>query len=574
MVDEPLAAAMAEAGRSPAAADRPLSVRRRLGQITAVLVRNGLARELVRFGLESLLPFHRHPLRETIGQDDPARPVHLRIALEQLGTTAIKLGQILSTRADLLSPAYIAELAKLRDRVPAVPAATIRAEIEREFGMPVAESFAWFDDRPLASASIGQVHAARLPSGEEVVVKIRKPGVAEQVEVDLRILLDLARIAERHSEQARRYGLIALAEEFSFTLRDELDYAREGTNADTFRHQFAHSADIAIPMVYWTHTTERVLTEQRLTGIAIDDVAGLKQAGVDLKGLAARSANLILTEVFVHGFYHADPHPGNFLILDGGVIGAMDFGMVGRLSRALRGDLLDLMDAVVDEDATRAVDAFERLGIAGIEGSKEALVRDVGHLFDRYLDRPLAEVRVADLADSIFALTRRHRLRMPAELVLLLKTLAMNEGVGRQLDPGFNVTGVAAPFVHTLMRQRIKPSAWEPAVRRALLDLARMGVELPGDLRRMVRRVERGEFVVVTRLEGYQAPLRRLERMVNRLVMAVLVSALILGTSLAVVFSDPEKHSPWFNGLLALGLVATVSLGIWLVIGIWRSGRR
>jgi ubiquinone biosynthesis protein len=558
----------------PAVTERPLTVRGRLRQIIAVLVRNGFALELVRFGLESLLPFHRNILRDAVGREGAMRPVQLRVALEQLGTTAIKLGQILSTRADLLPPAYVAELAKLRDQVPAVPAAAIEEEIARELGSPVDRIFARFDQTPLAAASIGQVHSARLPSGEEVIVKVRKPGVAEQVEIDLRLLLDLARLAERHSAQARQYGVVALAEEFAYTLRDELDYEREGNNADTFRRQFGENPDIVIPAVYWPLTTARVLTEARLTGIAIDDVEELRRRGIDLKALAARSAELILTEVFEHGFYHADPHPGNFVVLDGGAIGAMDFGMVGRLSRGLRGELLELLDAVVAEDAARTVDGFEALGIVGIEAARESLIRDVGHLFGRFLGRPLADVRIADFAESIFGLTRRYRLRMPAELALLLKTLAMNEGVGRQLDPEFNVTAVAAPFVRRQMRQRIRPSFWEPALRRGLLDLARVGVELPGDLRRMTRRVERGEFTVVTRLDGYEAPLHRLEAMVNRLAISLLVSALVLGTSLAVVFSDPDEHSVWFNGLLAAGLLVTLSLGIWLVIAIWRSGRR
>jgi ubiquinone biosynthesis protein len=558
----------------PNATERPLTVHRRLRQIITVLIRNGFALELVRFGLESLVPFHRHLLRDTVGREGAMRPVQLRVALEQLGTTAIKLGQILSTRADLLPPAYIAELAKLRDQVPPVPAEVIRADVASSLGSPVDQLFAWFDDTPLAAASIGQVHAARLPTGEEVIVKVRKPGVAEQVEIDLRILLDLARIAERHSALARQYGVVALADEFAYILRDELDYEREGNNADTFRRQFLGNPDVVIPTVYWPLTTQRVLTEQRLTGIAIDDAAELTRRGVDLKSLAARSANLILIEVFEHGFYHADPHPGNFVVLDGGVIGAMDFGMVGRLPRGVRHVLLELLDAVVSEDAARTVDAFEALGIVGVEAAREALIRDVEHLFGRFLGRPLAEVRFADLAESIFALTRRYHLKMPAELVLLLKTLAMNEGVGRRLDPDFNAVGVAAPFVRRQMRQRIKPSFWEPVLRRGLLDLARMGVELPGDLRRMTRRVERGEFTVVTRLDGYEAPLRRLEAMVNRLAGSILVSALVLGTSMAVVFSDPSEHSPWFNGLLAAGMLVTFSLGVWLVISIWRSGRR
>jgi ubiquinone biosynthesis protein len=554
-------------------ADRPLTVRRRVRQVTEVLVRNGLTSELVRFGLGSLVPFQR-AFRRDAGRE-AARPEQLRTALEQLGTTAIKFGQILSTRSDLLPPAYIAELAKLRDRVPAVPAEAIRAEIEHELGMPVAEAFASYEDEPLAVASIGQVQAARLPTGEEVVIKVRKPGVAEQVDVDLRILLDLARLAERHSAQARFYGVVALADEFARTLRDELDYEREGTNADTFRRQFAGNRFVVIPEVYWSHTTGSVLTERRLRGIGIDDVEGLRGLGVDTAELAVRSANLILSEVFEHGIYHADPHPGNFVVLEGGAIGAMDFGMVGRLSSGMRRDMLDLMAAVVDENAERTVDAFEELGIAGIEAARDGLVRDVEQLFDRYLDRSLAEIRIAELTEELFAVVRRNRLRMPAELALLLKTLAMNEGVGRRLDPDFNVAAAAAPFVRTMMRQRLRPSFWQPAVRRGLTDLALLGLELPGDTRRLVRQVERGEFTVGARLVGMDALLKQVETIVGRLSIAVLVSALILGSSLVLAFEDPTKHSRgFFNAILSLSLLVTIGLALWLVIGIIRGGRR
>lgn len=413
-----------------------LARRRRLAQIVAVLSRHGFGYLLGRISLGSVVPFHKGMLGHAASDEPYTRPDHLRMALEELGTTAIKFGQILSTRSDLLAPAYVDELAKLRDRVPPVPTAATRRVIEEEFGRPVEAVFARFDDAPLAAASIGQVHAARLSTGEEVVVKVQKPGVAEQVEVELRLLLDLARVAQDRSELARRYDFMAIAEEFAWTLRGELDYEREGRNADTFRQQFAGNPDVVVPRIYWPQTTGRVLTMQRLTGVKIDDLDGLRRIRVDPHTLAVRSANLVLTQMFEHGFYHADPHPGNFLVLEGGVIVVLDFGMVGHISGVMKLDLLDLMAAVVVGDADRAVDAFEALGIAGVEANRVVLARDIGHLLDRYLGRPLAELRINEITEEIFAVVRRHGLQLPAELVLLMKTLAMNEGVGRRLDPG------------------------------------------------------------------------------------------------------------------------------------------
>ena len=564
------------ADREPVKHEAPngLTRRRRLRQVAAILSRHGAGFLLVRFGLEELLPLHRGRLGHAVRDSAYTRPDHLRLALEELGTTAIKFGQILSTRADLLPPDYVDELAKLRNRVPPVPAAAIRQVIETEFARPVDVIFARFDDEPLATASIGQVHAARLPSGEEVVVKVQKPGVAEQVEVDLRLLLDLARMAQRQSSLGRDYDLIAIADEFAWTLRGELDYEQEGRNADTFRRQFIGNRDVVIPKIYWPQTTRRVLTMQRLSGVTIDDLERLDRLGIDRHDLAVRSANLILFEVFEHGFFHADPHPGNFLVLPDGAIGALDFGMVGRIGDHAKLELLELMTAVVERDAERAVDAFEALGVANVASRRDALTRDVAHLLDRYVGRPLAALRMEEVTAQLFSTMRRHRLRMPEDLVLLLKTMAMNEGVGRALDPGFNAVAVAAPFARRAMRQRLRPSVWEPELRRGLADLARIGLDLPATLRRLSRQLSRGELTVALRPQGLDEPLFRLEAMVNRLAMSILLAAFVVGSAVLMTVYHPSGQESWLGWFFALGLIAAALLGLWLLLAIWRSGRR
>ena len=539
-----------------------------------ILSRHGAGYLLVRFGLDDLLSLHQGRLGHAVRDEAYTRPDHLRLALEELGTTAIKLGQILSTRADLLPPAYLEELTKLRDRVPAMPASAIRQVIVREFGQPVESVFARFDDEPLASASIGQVHTAQLFTGEEVVVKVQKPGVAEQVEIDLRLLLDLAQLAQRQSTLGRDYDIVAIAEEFAWTLRGELDYEREGRNADAFRRQVAGNHDVVIPKIHWPQTTRQVLTMQRLSGVTIDDLESLERLGIDRHDLAVRSANLILSEIFEHGFFHADPHPGNFLVLADGAIGALDFGMVGRIGRGQKLDLLDLMAAVVDRDAERAVDAFEALGVAGVAASRDALVRDVTHLLDRYVGRPLADLRVDEMTAEIFATARRHRLRMPAELVLLLKTLAMSEGVGRQLDPRFNASSVAAPFARRAVRLRLRPNAWEPELQRGLIDLARVGLDLPRTLRRLMRQLDHGELTVSLRPEELDEPLHRLEEMANRLAMSALVAALVVANAILMTVYHPGDEASWLGWFFAIGLIAATALGFWLLIAIWRGGRR
>lgn len=550
-----------------------LSRRRRLAQIATAFGRHGSGYLLIWLGLDGVLPFHQgrfgHPRR-----DEPyAAPDHVRLALEELGTTAIKLGQILSTRPDLVPPAYVDEFSKLRDRVTPVPTAAIRRVIEQDLGRPVEGVFARFDEEPLATASIGQVHAARLFTGEEVVVKVQKPGIADQVEVDLRLLRDLAETVQRRSALGRDYDISAIVDEFAWTLRGELDYEQEGRNADAFRRQFVGNSGILIPRIHWPQTTGRVLTMQRLSGVTIDDLEGLERLGVDRHELAVRSAHLILSEIFEHGFYHADPHPGNFLILPGGTVAALDFGMVGRVSRGAMLDLLEVLSAVVDRDPARIVDAFEALGIVGVTAHRSALERDIGRLLDRFLGRPLAEVRMDILTGQIFALSRRYRLRMPAELALLLKTLAMNEGVGRHLDPSFNAVAVAAPFVRRVMRRRLYPSAWEPELRKGLVDLARASLDVPGVMRRFGRRLDRGDLTVQIRPTEIEEPLRRIEAIANRLALSVLAGAFIVGTGFLMTVYHPGNDATWIGWFFAVGLAAAALLGIWLVVTIGRSGR-
>lgn len=535
--------------------------------------RQGLGYLLARFGLAGVLPWHRDILGSTRDEESPTAPVRLRLALEELGTTAIKFGQILSTRADLLPPAYLTELAKLRDAVPAIPAAIIRAEIERELGKRIEDLFAEFSDTPLAGASIGQVHAAKLFSGEEVAIKVQKPDVAEQVDVDLQLLQELARLARRQSNLARQYDFLAIAEEFAWTLRSELDYLREGRNADVFRQQFADNPDVVIPTIHWDLTTGRVLTMQRLVGFKIDDLVQLDARRIDRHDLAVRSANLVLSEVFEHGFYHADPHPGNFLVLDGAVIGALDFGMVGRISRAMKLELLDVISAVIAQDPERIVDGMEALGIAGVVENRAALERDMSHLLERYVGLSLAELRIGEMIETLDTVIRRHRLHIPAELALLLKTLVMMEGVGRYLDPGFNTLAVATPFVQREARRRLHPRSWEPQVRSGVTDLLRAGAEFPGQLRRFGRRLDSGELTVTVRQRELDSSIHRLEGMVNRLALSILVGAFIIGAALLTVAYQSGEVSGWLTAVFTVGLVLAVILGVWLMISMFRSRR-
>jgi ubiquinone biosynthesis protein len=545
----------------------------RYRQIAEVLVRHGLGFIVGIVGLERFLPFPRGLLGHPTPPGGPSPAARLRMALEELGTTFIKLGQILSTRADLLPPEYQAELARLQDQAPPVPTETIRDILTEELGRPIEEVFATFDPVPLAAASIGQVHAATLRDGTEVVVKVRRPGVAEQVQEDLEILQNLAATASRHWEPAEEYDVVGLAQEFAQTLDAELDYLREGRNAERFAANFAGEKTLHVPRVYWEATTSRVLTLERIRGIKINDAGALQEARVDRTLLAERAARIILQMVFEDGFFHADPHPGNFFIEPGGRIGLVDFGMVGTVDERTQQQLVDILLAVTSEDVDRIVDVLFALGVARRRATRSLLRRDLDHLFARYYGRSFEEIEIGPLLDDTLTLIRRHRLHLPPSLALLMKTVMMNEGLGRQLDPSFALTTVLVPYAQRLILRQYSPARWAKRFGRASLDAARLGVELPEQLRRIIGEVERGGLEVGMRPEGFDPLVSRLERLGNRIILGIIAAAFVNGLAVLIAVYRPPGWDQWAGAVFGMGFLFAAVLGIYLAWSILRSGR-
>src|SRR6185369_5927342 len=382
-----------------------------------------------------------------------------------------------------------------------VPFAEIQRAIVTELGQPIENLFAEFDSTPLAAASIGQAHAATLRDGTEVVVKVRRPGVVEQVNEDLEILNELAATAIRHSNFAAQYDLIGLVEEFSQTLRAELDYIREGHSAERFAKNFADEHGIHVPRVIWDATTSRVLTLERIRGVKINDLESLDEQGMDRRWLAEYATNILLQMVCEDGFFHADPHPGNFFIEQNGAIGLIDFGMVGVLDERTQDLLADLLIAINHQDADRLVDVFLDLGVTRKRVDRALVRRDIERLLSTYWGLPLGELKVTALLNDVFSIMRQHQMHLPSNLALLLKTVIMIEGLGVNLDPDFQLTKSLTPYTERLVLRQYSPFRWIRSLGRASLEFAKLGVELPQQLRRVVGAAEDGNLQIGMRPE-------------------------------------------------------------------------
>jgi ubiquinone biosynthesis protein len=459
----------------------------------------------------------------------PTPPENLRLALEELGPTFIKLGQLLSTRSDLLTPDYRYELAKLQDAAPHLPPEVVRDVIASELDGDLENEFAAFDLDPLAAASIGQAHAARLHDGTEVVVKIRRPGAVERVEQDLEILKKWAAYASRHWEAGAVYDLVGLAEEFAQTLRAELDYMQEARNAERFAASFEGDPDVQIPMVFSEATTSRVITLERIRGLKITDVAALDAAGLDRHALAERATGLVAKMVFEDGFFHADPHPGNFFIQPDGRVAIIDFGMVGELDDALREQLGRFLIALVRQDFDRLASALLELSVSSENIDRLQLRDDLAGLFGRHSGQPLGDLELGPLVSEVLEIVRRHGLRLRHELALLVRAFIMDEGIAAELDPEFNLIEALTPYARRLLGAQLSPATLIARLERAGLDLAGLAFELPEQLERILEVMAAGCPQVRLRAEELEPLVARTERVGNRVAGSVLAGAALLG---------------------------------------------
>jgi ubiquinone biosynthesis protein len=504
----------------------------RYRQIVTVLVKYRLAELMRPLGLDGFARLRWIP-SNPLHKEVYTQSQRVRMALEELGTTFVKVGQILSTRTDILPSDITQELSKLQNSLAPIPVEVIEKVIKEELGRPVGEIFASFDPKPLGVASIGQAHAATLRDGREVVVKSRKPGVVEQVQIDLEILRQQAASAMRRGKGMQEYNLTSIVEEISDTLMAELDYIREGHSAEHFAQFFREDPLIHIPKILWEYTTPRVITLERIKGIGILDVPALDAAGFNRKELAKRSVSIWLKMVFEDAVFHADPHPGNMFVEADGRLGLIDFGMVGVVDDDVRDHLASAIKSVLERDVDLLVDSLIDLGAVAPAGSREGLRKDLKHIMGHY-PTTMEEMHLAYDWGELFRVVRDNHVQLSANTFLLLKTMAMAQSLGLGLDPEFDFFGVMAPKVKQMLNKKYAPSALMRRLPVAATDLAAFGLGLPRRLARVVRLIERGELQIRTDVSGVEHHLDHLERVVNRLLIGLLAAAIILG--LAIVF--------------------------------------
>ncbi len=504
--------------------------------------------------------------------DRLTRSERVRMALEELGPTFVKLGQMLSTRPDLIAVEFIEELSKLQDRVPPFSYTEVSQIIESELGGPPESMFEHFDESPLAAASIGQVHRARLKDGEEVVVKVQRPGIRKIIEVDLEIMLHLASLMERHLEEFQLNRPARIVEEFARTLEKEIDYTIEASHIERFSRQFIDDATVYVPKVFRETTTERVLTMEYVEGVKVSEIERIEKEGLDRKVITARGADLILKQVFDHGFFHADPHPGNIFVLPGNVICYLDFGMMGSIDRQSREDFADLVHSVVRRDESGAMQALLMLTQYDEEPDTRLLSRDLADFMGQHLYRPLKDLQMEKLLQQLMELISRHRLQTPPDLFLMLKALATVEGVGLSLDPEFHMINQAAPFVKRVKMEQSHPKRVASDILKSGVDLVRLMQEIPGDLRELLRQMKRGKVKMEFEHRGLEPMQKTYDQISNRIAFSIVIAALIIGSALIVLSKTP----PFLFGIPVIGIIGFVAaavMGMWLLIAILRKGR-
>lgn len=551
----------------------------RAREILSVIARYGWGDVVARLPLDNPLQRGRRRLesrRRAPAVEAYTTEQRIRMALEELGPTFVKLGQLMATRPDLVPLSLVEELRKLQDAVAPFSSADARRKIEQELGRSIDELFSSFDETPLAAASIAQVHRATLANGRAVVVKIRRPRITETIERDLDILSGLAALIEEHVHESAHYSPRAIVDEFARAIRKEIDFHHEASNLRRFARNFADDARVRVPEVHADHSEHGVLTTDLMEGSKATDLAALDAAGIDRSELARLGIEVVLEQVFVHGFFHADPHPGNVFIQPGPTIAFIDMGMMGHLDSEMIDSLLELLVGILLHDVDKIARLFVKQGLVEPDLVLAPLRRDLSELLDDFVALPIAELDISTLMTRLFDTLNRHRVRVPPELLLMAKALATVEGMARELDPHMNPIEAMRPFLLKRYLERLSDPRF---IARDWLEAAREGTLLlqsaPRELRQLLGDLSRGALQVRVRIESLEHATRERSRDANRRALAMVVAAgLVASALLAGQAGGPVVLGLRLSALLALAGFALSGFGLSaLAFGFLRSGR-
>ena len=545
---------------------------KRLRQVVRVLVKYGFGRMIERLRLWEHVNIEKRMLRrgnrEFVSMSTPER---LRLALVELGPTFVKLGQVLSTRSDLLPEEFIRELKKLQSDVAPMPTETALGIVESELGRPIGDVFTAFEEAPDAAASLAQVHRATLSGGQVVAVKIQRPGIAGLIEADLEIMHSLASLMERYIDEARLMNAVGIVAEFAVKLRKELDFRLEANNLRRAAHNFAGDDTIHVPEVFRELSTRRLLVMEYMDGINVSDTRRLAVEGYDLTLIARRGVDIALKSTFEHGFFHADPHPGNIIILPGNVICLLDYGMMGVIAAQQRDSMAKLASGIVNRDEKGMARSLEGLVEAQASVNMARLEADMSDLAQQYDYLPLSDIRFGTLLNQVMGILVSHNLRLQTHLVWLFKAVATIEDVAHSLDADFDMIECARPYARRALRRRVNPFRQAHEFYLPTLELMDLAKELPYAARDIVRQVKEGRLRFQYEHVGLEPMRRTLHSGANRLALAIVVGALVLGASMIVQSNVP----PLVGGMpviAIIGYILALDLGVWLAVAGLRGG--
>lgn len=540
---------------------------KRYREILRVLTRHGFGYLLETLQINiSFIPFWRKP---EITEPATATAERLRLVLEELGPTFIKLGQLLSTRPELLPPPYIHQLEQLQDNVSPEPFITIQATIEQELGQPLSDIFKHLDPAPLATASIGQVHHGILADGKPVAVKVQRTKVAEKIKADLDILIDVAHFLESRFGWARQNHLIGLAEEFADNIRDELDYTSEAANAARLKENLRTFQQILIPEIYGQYSTSKVLVMEYLPGLKINAITSWET--LTPQKIARELMASFFKQIFDDGFFHADLHPGNLQFTADGRIVLMDFGMMGRIDEVFREKLLLLFLKGYRKDSGGVANILIRFGTSGTPIDKAALRRDIYILLDKYYSRTLDQIRIGPVFQEMIRIALNHHIHIPRELIMVSRSVLLLESLIEYLDPTLDWISAFQPFIRKLVQNRLKPDRLIKKAQDYTVNTATSLAEIPEMLQQVLRRIEEGKLQLTIEHLYFEEFMQKIGRLGNRLSFSLIIASIIIGTSL--IAQKAADSFLWRLPISELGFIIAVMMGLWLIISIIRSGK-